>query len=112
MMSVWQIPAAMFTLLAWLTSPSTSLADAARREAFRRQVTAASQSSYSNQTLPAARPGDLAAAATVGPDASVDADEQLAPAEVAAEPVAAKAEPAGASDEKACQKAYADLAAT
>lgn len=70
MTSLWQIPAAMFALLAWLTSPTASLADAAQREAFRRQVTAKSQAAYSNQTLPDARPSDIASA--VSPAGVVD----------------------------------------
>jgi hypothetical protein len=101
MTSLWQIPAAIFTLVAWLTSPTASLADASRREAFRRQITAKSQSAFSNQNLPPARPSDIASA--VSPAAGDGGD---APAEVAvdaAAPGAAAPVPAAipaASDEK------------
>lgn len=111
MMSVWQIPAAMLALLAWLTSPSTSLADAARREAFRRQVTARSQSTYSNQTLPPARPGDLAV--TVSPSAEAASAGDDEPAHVTAEVASAVgADTAGANDEKAWRERASGLTST
>jgi hypothetical protein len=46
--SLWQTPAVVLAVLAWLTSPPGSLADAARREAMRRQMTPPSAGSYSN----------------------------------------------------------------
>lgn len=79
MTSIWQIPAALFTLLAWLTSPSTSLADAAKREAFRRQVTAKSQSAVSNATLPPPRPSDIASASSISGPAAVRDDDEAVP---------------------------------
>jgi len=38
-MSMWQVPAIVIALLTWLLSPPTGLADVARREALRRQIT-------------------------------------------------------------------------
>ena len=39
-MWMWQVPAVVLSLLTWLNTPSTSLADMSRREAVRRQVSA------------------------------------------------------------------------
>jgi len=51
-----QAPFVLLVVVTWLSSPTAGLADAARREAFRRQVTAPSIASLTNATLPAARP--------------------------------------------------------
>lgn len=37
-MSMWQVPTIVLALLTWLLSPAASLADAARREALRREL--------------------------------------------------------------------------
>jgi hypothetical protein len=52
MTTLWQVPAAVVALLAWLTMPPTSLADAARREAVRRAAIGAPAAVLSNQNLP------------------------------------------------------------
>jgi hypothetical protein len=52
MTTLWQVPAAVVALLAWLTIPPTSLADAARREAVRRAAVPAPVAVLSNQNLP------------------------------------------------------------
>lgn len=59
MTSLWEMPAVVVALLAWLAAPPTSMADAARRESVRRLLTAKSAVVYTNDTLPAARPSDL-----------------------------------------------------
>jgi TolA-binding protein len=50
--SLWQTPAAVIALVAWLTAPATNLADIARKEALRRQLTERSVGSFTNQDLP------------------------------------------------------------
>jgi hypothetical protein len=52
-MSLWQVPAVVVALLAWLSAPPSSLGDVARREAIRRQLVAPVARVYSNEDLPA-----------------------------------------------------------
>lgn len=52
MNAIWQAPAVVLALLAWLTSPSAGLADIAQREALRRQATPRSQASLTNLGMP------------------------------------------------------------
>ena len=52
MTSLWQTPAAVLALVAWLTAPATNLADIARKEALRRQLTDKSVGAFTNQDLP------------------------------------------------------------
>jgi hypothetical protein len=63
MTSLWELAAAVAALLVWLDAPPTSLAEASRREAFRRQVTARASAAYTNDTLGEARPSDIPQAA-------------------------------------------------
>jgi hypothetical protein len=49
---LWQTPAAVLALVVWLTTPPTNLADIARREALRRQLTDRSIGSFTNADLP------------------------------------------------------------
>lgn len=51
-MPLWQAPAVLVIIVTWLTAPATSLADLSRREALRRQLSASSSASFSNDTLP------------------------------------------------------------
>jgi hypothetical protein len=52
MSSLWQMPAVIVFLAAWLSSPPAGLADAAQREAFRRNATQKSQATLTNLGLP------------------------------------------------------------
>jgi hypothetical protein len=52
--SLLQAPAVVVAVLTWLSATPTSLADAARREALRRQLTAESVQVLTNQDLPPA----------------------------------------------------------
>jgi len=53
MNSLLQTPAVLAALVAWLSATPTGLADVARREALRRQLTAESEQVLTNQGLPA-----------------------------------------------------------
>jgi hypothetical protein len=50
-MTLWQTPAVVLTLVTWLTSPPTNLAEISQREALRRSLTAKSVASYSNENM-------------------------------------------------------------
>jgi TolA-binding protein len=50
--NLWQTPAVVVALLAWLATPPASIGDAAQREAIRRQATPASVTSITNFGLP------------------------------------------------------------
>lgn len=108
MTSLWQIPAAMFALLAWLTSPTASLADAAHREAFRRQITAKSQAAYSNQDLPSPRPSDVTAVNSA--DSAGDNASEKTGSDAAA-PAPAVAPPAPAAPVVSDEKTWRDRTA-
>ena len=56
MTALWQTPAVVLAVLAWLAAPPQSLADVARREALRRQVTAKATTSLTNLGLPSEPP--------------------------------------------------------
>lgn len=88
MNSLLQTPAVVAALVAWLSATPTGLADAARREALRRQLTEESVQKLTNQGLP---PGPAAAAVQLpaGPEGAAEAapaapaqapDEGAAPA--------------------------------
>jgi hypothetical protein len=51
MMTLWQTPAVVLTLVTWLTSPPANLAEVAQREALRRSMTPKSAASYSNENM-------------------------------------------------------------
>jgi hypothetical protein len=53
MSSLWQMPAVIVLLAAWLSSPPAGLAEVAQREAFRRNATQKSQATLTNLGLPA-----------------------------------------------------------
>jgi hypothetical protein len=101
MTTLWQVPAAVVALLAWLTIPPSSLADAARREAVRRAAVAAPVAVLSNQNLPpdwvvssSSRPAAVGAEGTTADDQAADIDSPdaapaLAPDEDGASRVAA-----------------------
>jgi hypothetical protein len=50
-MSLWQLPAILFAFIAWMQSEPVSLADAANREALRRQLTPKSVRSLTNDDV-------------------------------------------------------------
>jgi len=52
MNALWQMPAAILTLLAWLNAPPAGLADIAAREALRREATPKSRATLTNFGLP------------------------------------------------------------
>jgi septal ring factor EnvC (AmiA/AmiB activator) len=91
MSSLWQMPAVILFLAAWLASPPAGLAEVAQREAFRRLATQKSQATLTNLGLPqesvppaavsmnapaatdsAAKPADAAAAPDAKPDPKRD----------------------------------------
>ena len=51
MMTLWQTPAVVMTLVMWLTSPPSNLAEISQREALRRSLTPKSVASYSNDNM-------------------------------------------------------------
>lgn len=63
-MPLWQAPAVLVIVVTWLTAPPTSLADLSRREALRRQLSAASAGTFSNDTLPYMPPPVMSAEST------------------------------------------------
>src|SRR5262245_40003450 len=85
MNSLWQAPAVVVALLTWLNATPTSLADAAQREALRRQITPKPTRQLTNFNLPPsafvsdtdAKAGDPAATsdASAGKDAAKDAKD-------------------------------------
>jgi hypothetical protein len=85
MMSQWQLPAIVLTIVTWLTAPSPSLGDLARREALRREVTPKSTQSLFSDDLPAAM------AAPVFVPVSLTPPDEAPPAAAAATPAAAGA---------------------
>jgi hypothetical protein len=76
MMSFWQAPVVVVALLTWLSSTPTSFADAAQREALRRQLMPKPTRQLSNLNLPASaivtEASMAAAAAAAFPVASSD----------------------------------------
>jgi hypothetical protein len=102
MNSLWQAATAVVALLSWLAAPPTSLAEVAQKEAVRRQMTAKSVATYSNDSLPAAEPGDSVsipggafAAARIDTAPPPDDDDAPKPTAVASS-VAPAPEPAAA----------------
>jgi septal ring factor EnvC (AmiA/AmiB activator) len=87
MSSLWQMPAVIVFLAAWLASPPAGLADVAQREAFRRLATQKSQATLTNLGLPQ-EPVPPAAVSMGAPPA---ADPAAKPADAAAP--AAKPDP-------------------
>ena len=90
-MALWQAPAVLVIVITWLTAPPTSLADLSRREAMRRQLSAASTGTFSNDTLPYMPPPVMTAQSTpivgqAGDAAPAAADSQNPDAQAAAPP--------------------------
>lgn len=93
MMSLWQVPAVVVVFITWLASPPTDLADAARRETLRRQLTrpaAAALSNTGERLEPIAAAGSSAPAAQAAP-ASVALDDEGVPLPPGAQKPAAAA---------------------
>ena len=53
MNTLWQVPVVVAAMLTWLSTPPQSFADAAEREALRRQLTGKATHVYTNLDLPA-----------------------------------------------------------
>lgn len=71
MTGLWDTTALLALLLTWLAAPSSSLADASRREAVRRQLTQAPRVVLSNATLPTPRLVDIAPSSAGGAAAAL-----------------------------------------
>ena len=54
MMSQWQLPAIVLTVITWLTAPASSLGDLSRREAMRRAMTPKATHTLVSDDLPGA----------------------------------------------------------
>jgi hypothetical protein len=69
MMTLWQMPAVVMTLVTWFTSPPANLAEVAQREALRRSLTPQSIGSFTNDNLrPDFRPMPVVPGVTTGSD--------------------------------------------
>jgi hypothetical protein len=104
MNALWQTPAIVLAVLSWLSAPPQSLADAARREALRRQMMPKASASLTNAGLP-----------TELPPAAVTQPEVPAPpagAPPATPPAAPPAEPAAPPREEKWWRARMDAALT
>jgi hypothetical protein len=83
-MAMWQTPAIVMAFLAWLMSAPVGLADAARREALRRQLTPKATHSLTNQDVANVPPRPLptlpggAAAAAAGETAATKGSKAAA----------------------------------
>jgi hypothetical protein len=109
MMTFLQVPAIVVLLLSWLGTAPLSLADAARREAFRRSLLPKSTLSLTNADLPAAAvttPDDPAAATPPQTDAAKPAPTPRSAATIQAE-AAAQDEAAWRSRMSAAREALA-----
>ena len=121
MMTLWQTPAVVLTLITWFTSPPTNLAEISQREALRRSLTPKSVASYSNDNMrpdlfpvrlaepvaTAAAEGSIASAAQAGSPTTTPAATQSG--EASAQPVALKGP---AMDEKAWRDRMAQARST
>jgi len=85
MMEMWQTPAIVLAVLIWLQSPPTSLADAANREALRRQMMPKAARSLTNEDVEGVAPRSLPVAVPAAPEAQAE-DKTTSP-EPAAKPV-------------------------
>jgi hypothetical protein len=119
MMTLWQTPALVLTLVTWLTSPPTSLAEISQREAMRKSLTAKSAGSYTNENLrPDMFPVRLAEPTAAPPaEGSIAGMATAAPATTASGvtmvPASASSAPKNATmDEKAWRARMGDARAT
>jgi hypothetical protein len=103
--SIWQLPALIGAVVAWLSMPPTSLADAARREAVRRALMAPSSALYTNDDLPPLRPSDVPTAAAAPTPTPADASSAAQPPVVAGSPAAAAVDPFPVRDDEAAWRA-------
>jgi hypothetical protein len=73
MNTLWQVPVVVAALLTWLSTPPESFADAADREALRRQLTGKATHVYTNLDLPAAPyPRESSAGTGIEPSATTN----------------------------------------
>jgi hypothetical protein len=119
MMTLWQMPAVVMTLVTWLTSPPANLAEIAQREAVRRSLTPKSAGSYSNENMrpdlfpvrvteAAAPPTSEVAATTGGGSTSSTSPTATSPAA----PTSEATVPNPAMDEKAWRARMAQARST
>lgn len=117
MMTLWQTPAVVLTLVVWLTSPPANLAEISQREALRRSLTPKSAGSYSNENM---RP-DLfpirvteteAAAATSEAGAGSGAASTASTPTAAAAPASEATAPNAGADEKVWRARIAQARST
>jgi hypothetical protein len=119
MMTLWQMPAVVMTLVTWLTSPPANLAEIAQREAVRRSLTPKSAGSYSNENMrpdlfpvrvteAAAPPTSEVAATTGGGSTSSTSPTAASPAA----PTSEATVPNPAMDEKAWRARMAQARST
>jgi hypothetical protein len=86
MNTLWQVPVVVAALLTWLSTPPESFADAAEREALRRQLTGRATHTYTNLDMidpavanrSASSAGPTAVSETAGPS-TTGTDEALSP---------------------------------
>ena len=102
MMSFWQAPVVVVALLTWLNSTPTSFAEAAQREALRRQLMPKSTRQLSNLNLPASaiitESSLAAAAAAAAPATTADDGSTPAPAQAKTADAQAQAASGGTGD--------------
>lgn len=118
MNSLWQIPAVVLVVLAWLASPPAGLTDIAQREAFRRSATPKAQATLTNlglpmDSIPASAVSGLASdapPATGDPAGAKPGDPAAKPGDPAAKDPQAKPDPP--KDESYWRKKMSDLRAT
>ncbi len=109
MTSLWQVPSVVVLFVTWFTSPPTSIGDASRREALRRQLAPRAETTLTNVGMPRELPVLSTAAAeprpvtpparTVPPGVQIIPDDELVappprtakPAQAPASSVAAQA---------------------
>jgi len=108
--SVWQLPALIGAVLAWLNAPAVSLADAARHEAVRRALSPPAVGAYTNADLPPARWSELPASKPSGVEGEPEAAPKAPAVFPAFERPSEDALPA-ASDEQAWRSRLAGLVA-
>ncbi len=100
-MSFWQAPVVVVALLTWLNSTPASFADAAQREALRRQLMPKTTRQLSNLNLPASAiitESSLAAAAAAAAPATSDDGSTPTPAQAKTGDQAQAAAGGGAGD--------------
>lgn len=110
---LWEMPAVVLTVIAWLTAPPAGLADIAQREALRRAATPKAQASLSNAGLPVVDVPASAVTIAAPPDSTgaAGSDETTKP-ETESKPETGAAKPEPGRDEKWWRSRMDELRAT